>query len=90
MNSRFVKFLELLVGRWEPPIAVAFAKFALGIVVPIVILRHGLSGILTRQAVVITRGGFAGVSGLPAVAIGIAVDDTIHFLSEYRDRMDPK
>jgi hypothetical protein len=63
MKSRFVKFLELLVGPWEPPIAVAFAKFALGIVVPIVILRHGLSGILTRQAV---------VSGFPAVAIGIA------------------
>jgi hypothetical protein len=72
VDSRFVKFAELLIGRWEPPIAVAFAKFGLGIVVPVAVLIYGLSGILTRQSRVLARGGLSEVSGLPAIAVGIA------------------
>ncbi len=72
MKMKLVKFMELLVGRWEPPIAIAFAKLGLGIFIPIVILIYSLSCVLTRHAPVIARGGISEVSGLPAIAVGIA------------------
>ena len=72
VNSRLIKFMQLLVGRWEPPIVVAFAKLGLGIVIPGVVLLYGISCVLSRDAKVIARGGFSEINGLPAVAVGIA------------------
>ena len=72
MSARLTKSLELLVGRWQPSIATAVARFALGIMLPAVILFYGISCGLSRHATVITRGGLAEIIGLPAVAVGIA------------------
>ncbi len=71
MSSRLTKSLELLVGRWEPPIVTALAKIGLGIVLPAVVLFYGISCGLSRHATVITRGGLSEIIGLPAVAVGI-------------------
>lgn len=72
MSSRLTKSLELLVGRWEPPIVTALARFVLGIVLPAVVFYYGISCGLSRHAMVITRGGLSEIIGLPAVAVGIA------------------
>ena len=72
MSSRLTKSLELLVGRWEPPLATALAKLGLGVVLPAVFFIYGISCGLSRHATVVTRGGLAEIAGLPAVAVGIA------------------
>ena len=72
MNSRLTKLLELLVGRCEPPIVIALAKLAAGIVIPVVVLGYGISCGLSRHATIPTRGGLSEITGLPAVAVGIA------------------
>ena len=72
MIPKLLRCLELVVGRWEPPIAVAIARLVLGVAVPVGILVYGVSCILARQAPIPTRGGIAEAFGLPAVAVGIA------------------
>ena len=72
MRLRLTKWLEWLVGRWEPPLFTAFAKFGLGIVIPAIVLVYGISCGLGRHATVIARGGLTEITGLPAVAVGIA------------------
>ena len=64
--------MELLVGRWEPPIVVAFAKLGLGIVIPTLVLLYGVSCVVNQHALIIARGGFSRISGLPALSAGIA------------------
>ena len=72
MSSRLTQSLELLVGRWEPPLITVLARFVLGIVLPAMVLFYGISCGLSRHATVITRGGLAEIAGLPAVAVGVA------------------
>lgn len=68
-----VKILEALVGRWQGPLAVAFARIGLGIVIPGAIVAYGIACVAGRRAHIIDRAGrLAEVSGLPAVAVGIA------------------
>jgi hypothetical protein len=70
--KRHERLLELLVGRWQPYLAVAFGRFALGIVFPGLILLYALSCIAAREAPIISRGGLSRVFGLPAMAVGVA------------------
>ena len=72
MTPRLTKLLEMLVGKWEPAIATALGKFGLGIVIPTAILVYAISCALSRESKVITRGGLAEITGLPAVAIAVA------------------
>jgi len=68
----YERALELLVGRWQPSLAVAFAKLVFGIVCPVLIVAYAVSSIVARDAVIYARGGLTHVQGLPAVAVGIA------------------
>lgn len=70
--KRLGRFLELLVGRWQPSPAVAIARLGLGVVCPGLILAYAVSCIIDRQALILARGGLTHVQGLPAVAVGTA------------------
>jgi hypothetical protein len=68
----YESLLELLVGRWQPSLAVAVGRLALGILIPVMILLYALKCIVGREALVIARGGLTHIQGLPAVAVGVA------------------
>ncbi|MBN1853844.1 MAG: hypothetical protein JW829_14015 [Pirellulales bacterium] len=72
MKPGYVKLLEWIVGRCEPPLIVPLAKLVAGVVIPGIILSYGLIGIFSGNAPIIARRGLTNVTGLPAISVGIA------------------
>lgn len=73
MRAVIARFVEAIVGRWQPSIGVAIARLILGIAIPALIFMYGLSCVFSHQAYILDRTGRpTEVSGLPALAVGIA------------------
>jgi len=70
--KRYERLLELLVGRWQPSLAVAVGRLIAGIVCPVLILAYALRSIAIRRALIIGKGHLDHVEGLPAIAVGLA------------------
>jgi hypothetical protein len=67
------KILEALVGRWRPSVAVLIARLILGIAIPALIVAYGVRSVFSGHVYILDRTGRpTDVSGLPAVAVGIA------------------
>ena len=92
VRQLFTRLLELLVGQWQPSAAVAAARVALGIIVPTFIVAYAIRCVLTGNATIIAKEGVREVTGLSAVAIGLAYAAAglflyVHVCWEYNPRL---
>lgn len=70
MNPKLENLAEFVLGRRDP--ASIAARTAFGVIGPAIALAYGIRCVLFRHAMIIGKGSLDEISGLPAIAAGIA------------------
>jgi hypothetical protein len=93
-NALKVKVIDYILQAQITSVILAFAMISVMMVIVFGSLRNGLIAMLPNIFPIVFILGFIGATGrtlgmmnamISAVVIGIAVDDTIHFFSHYRE-----
>ncbi|PID39454.1 MAG: hypothetical protein CR984_06945 [Proteobacteria bacterium] len=93
-NALKVKVIDYILQAQITSVLLAFAMISVMMVIVFGSLRIGLIAMLPNVFPIVFVLGFIGITGrnlgmmnamISAVVIGIAVDDTIHFFSHYRE-----
>jgi hypothetical protein len=93
-NALNVKVIDYIIQAQVTSVLLAFGMISIVMVVVFGSIRFGLIAMIPNVFPIVFVLGFMGVTGrqlgmmnamISAVVIGIAVDDTIHFFSHYRE-----